>query len=577
VAERTFDLVVRGGLVVDGTGTSRRRVDVGVRAGRIAAVGRLDGATATRELDATDHVVAPGVVDAHTHYDPQVTFEPLASMSSYHGVTTVLAGNCGFSVAPCRPADRDFVARLFAKVEQMEPAAMGAVPWDFETFGEYLASRTGKLGVNLACYIGHSNVRRWVMGAEGSEREASPAEVVAMAAVVQEAVRDGAAGLSSSHAPTHLDGDDRPVPSRRASRDELLALARAAGEAGAGSLAYLPESAVGGLDERDEDLLVELARAGGVPVIIQGLGGRNKVDAPTATWDRAKAFLDRATALGAPVYSMLIARPPDRPLRVDERCFHYLAVPSWHRMLQLPHAERVARLHDPAARAELRDAVEHYNRDPALGTTTPPPLWETVHVDHVARPEHEHLVGRTIAELAREQAVAPADALLDLALAEDLRTEFRWRWETEEWRAAVAEAQLDPRMIVGTSDGGAHLARDDGSDWSSWFLRHWVLDREVWSLEEGVRQITGFPAALLGFTDRGTLEPGKRADLFVFDPATIGAGRKEFVHDFPAGAGRFKAWPVGVAATVVNGVPVIVGGEPTGALPGEVVRPGEAR
>jgi N-acyl-D-aspartate/D-glutamate deacylase len=285
-------------------------------------------------------------------------------------------------------------------------------------------------------------------------------------------------------------------------------------------------------------------------------------------------FLDRATGLGAPVYSLLIARPPDRPLRVAPGCFHYLAVPSWHHMLQLPYAERVALLHDDAGRAELRTAVEHYNRDPAKGTTTPPPMWHTVYVDHVARPEHEGLVGRHIADLAAEQGVAPADALLDLALSEDLETEFRWRWENDEWRSAVAEAQLDPRMLIGTSDGGAHLARDDGSDWSSWFLRNWVLDRGVWSLEDGIRQITQFPAALLGFADRGTLEPGKRADVMIFDPDRIGAGRKEFVHDFPGGAGRFKAWPVGVAATIVNGEPVIVDGEPTGALPGEVVRPG---
>jgi N-acyl-D-aspartate/D-glutamate deacylase len=366
------------------------------------------------------------------------------------------------------------------------------------------------------------------------------------------------------------------VPSRHSSREELLALATAAGRAGAGSLAYLPASAIGGLDETDEDYLIELGRASGVPVIIQGLGGRNKVDAPTATWDRAQVFLDRATALGAPVYSLLIARPPDRPLRVAPGCFHYLAVPSWHHMLQLPQAEREALLRDEAARAELRTAVEHYNRDPAKGTTTPPPMWHTVFVDHVARPEHEELVGRHIADIAAEQGVHPADALLDLALSEDLQTEFRWRWENDEWRAAVAEAQLDPRMLIGTSDGGAHLARDDGSDWSSWFLRNWVLDRGVWSLEDGIRQITQFPAALLGVVDRGTLEPGKRADALIFDPDAIGAGRKEFVHDFPGGAGRFKAWPVGVAATIVNGEPVIVDGEPTGALPGEVVRSGRA-
>jgi N-acyl-D-aspartate/D-glutamate deacylase len=574
MANAEFDLVVRGGIVVDGTGNARRRVDVGVRDGKVAEVGRLERRRADEVIDATDHIVAPGIVDAHTHYDPQITFDPIASMSSYHGVTTVLAGNCGFSIAPTRASDRYYIQSLFAKVEQMHPDAMSAISWDFESFPDFLASRRGKLGVNMACYIGHSNLRRWVMGEAGSQREATTGELAEMCDVVREAMAAGAAGISSSHAPTHLDGDDRPVPSRFASRVELLALAAAAGESGHGSITYLPESAIGGVTPQDEDYLIELGKASGLPIIIQGLGGRNKVDAPTATWDRAQEFLDRATQLGAPVYSILIARPPDRPLVLNELCFHFLSVPSWNDMLQLPHAERVALLRDPAARDELRYAVENYNRDPAKGTTTPPPLWSTVFVDHVVKPEHKHLVGHSIAELAEKEGRAPADVLLDLALAEDLATEFRWSWETEEWSMAVREAQRDPRMIIGTSDGGAHLARDDGADWSSWYLRHWVLDRGVWTLEEGIRQITQVPASLLGFPDRGTLEPGKRADMFIFDPDRIDAGRKEYVRDLPGGAGRFKAWPVGVKATIVNGVPIIVDGGPTGATPGHVVRPG---
>jgi len=308
--------------------------------------------------------------------------------------------------------------------------------------------------------------------------------------------------------------------------------------------------------------------------VIQGLGGRNKTDAPTATWEAAQSFLDRATAAGAPVYSMLIARPFDRPIVIDGSNFHYLAVPSWNRLLQLSHAERVAALRDPATRAELREAVEHYNRDPALGTTVPPPLWRAVYVDEVAKPEHAHLQSRSIADLAREQGIAPADVVLDLALDEDLATRFRWRTESPEWTAAVGVAQLDARMIVGTSDGGAHLARDDGADWSSYFLRSWVLDRHVWTLEEGIRQITQVPAALAGFTDRGTIAPGRWADLMVFDPATIGPWRKEFVHDLPGGVGRFKAWGQGVHATIVNGTPIVRDGVLTDALPGHVVRPG---
>jgi N-acyl-D-aspartate/D-glutamate deacylase len=570
-----LDLVVRHGLVVDGYGLPRRRVDVGVRDGRVAALGRLDHCRAADEIDAEGMVVAPGIVDAHTHYDPQITFDPYATVSCFHGVTTVVAGNCGFSVAPCKPEDRPFLSGIFARVENMDPVALSAITWDeFETFPEFLASRAGRLGVNLACYVGHSNLRRWVMGPDASTRPATGDEVAAMQGLVREAMVAGAAGLSSSAAPTHFDLDDRPVPSRVADRDELAALVGAAGDAGSGSIAFLPASAIGGLDAEDERYLVRLAAVGGLPVVIQGLGGRNKVDAPTATWEASKAFLDRATAAGAPVYSMLIARPFDRPIVIDETNFHYLAVPSWDEMLKLPHAERLARLDDPAARDELRDAVEHYNRDPARGTTVPPPLWDAVFVDQVAKPEHQPLQGRSVRELADERGVAPADALLDLAVAEDLATRFRWRTESPEWTTAVREAQLDPRMIVGTSDGGAHLARDDGADWSSYFLRSWVLDRQVWTLEEGIRQITQVPAAMLGLTDRGVIRPGGWADLMVFDPDAIGPSRKEFVHDLPGGVGRFKAWGRGVTTTVVNGVPIVRDGELTGRLPGRVVSPG---
>jgi N-acyl-D-aspartate/D-glutamate deacylase len=427
--------------------------------------------------------------------------------------------------------------------------------------------------VNLACYVGHSNLRRWVMGDDAVERAATDDEIAAMQVLLRDALAAGGAGLSSSAAPTHLDIHGRPVPSRLAEQRELLALAEEAGRHGAGSISFIPASAIGGLDDRDKDYLIELGRRSGLPVIIQGLGGRNKVDAPTATWESSKAFLDRANEAGAPVYSLLITRPFDRPVRIDPENLHYLAVPSWTRVLRLPLDERLAALRDPATRDEMRMAVEHYNRDPAKGTTNPPPVWDAVWVDRVVEPEHAHLQSRSIAEIAAEQGRAPADVMLDLALDEDLRTEFRWRTESPDWRDAVREAQLDPRMIIGVSDGGAHLARDDGADWSSYFLRSWVLDRAVWTLEEGIRQITQIPAALVGLADRGTLRVGGWADIMVFDPATIGPWKKEFVHDLPGGVGRFKAWGQGVTATIVNGEPIVLDGELTGRLPGHVVSP----
>ena len=246
---RPFDLIVRDGFVVDGYGLPRRRVDVGVRDGRVAALGHLGADRADDEIDAAGMIVAPGIVDAHTHYDPQITFDPYATVSCFHGVTTVVAGNCGFSVAPCRAEDRPFLSGIFARVENMDPVALSAITWDeFETFPEFLESRAGRLGVNFACYVGHSNLRRWVMGPDASEREATDPEVREMRDLLGDAMTAGAAGLSSSAAPTHFDLDDRPVPSRVAGREELAALAEEAGRGAGGSIAFLPASAIGGLD-----------------------------------------------------------------------------------------------------------------------------------------------------------------------------------------------------------------------------------------------------------------------------------------------------------------------------------------
>ena len=570
-----YDLIVRNGYVVDGTGLPRRRIDVGVKAGRIAKLARLESAHATETIDAAGRIVAPGIVDAHTHYDPQITFDPYATMSCFHGVTTVLAGNCGFSVAPVKRQDREFLSGIFARVEDMDPIALSNVQWDdFETFGEFMNSRKGRLGVNFACYVGHSNIRRWVMGDAALERTATPAEIAAMRKMVAEAMAAGAAGFSTSFAPTHNDIHNRPVPSRLADRGEVFALAEEVGAYGAGSICYLPATAVSGISESELANLLEFSQRAGVPVIIQGLGARSKVDAPTAAeWPSVVKYLDEATRQGAPIYSMLVARPFDRAITFDESNHHWAAVSSWHRMTRLPIEERAALLRDPKAREEMRYGVENYNLDPSKGTTLTPPQWSCVYIESSPTRPPEAYEGRSVAELAAEKAVAPGDFALDLALDDNFKTKMRWRMETPEWCSALEVVQRDPRIIIGTSDGGAHLAKDDQSDWSSYFLGTWVRDRKVWTLEEGIRLITHVPAALLGFPDRGVLKVGGWADMMIFDPDTIGPWRKEFVHDLPGGVGRYKAIGRGVYATIVNGEPIVLDGELTSRLPGVVVTP----
>ena len=557
-----FDLIVRNGVVVDGTGAQRRRTDIAVKDGKIARFGRLDGETAAEESDAAGMIVAPGIIDAHTHYDPQITFDPYATMSCFHGVTTVLAGNCGFSVAPTRAQDRDFIQGVFAKVEDMDKIALSGVVWDrFESFPEFMEMLKGRPGINFACYVGHSNIRRWVMGAAASEREATAEEIARMRGIVAEAMAAGAAGLSTSASPTHNDIDGRPVPSRMATFEETLALAEEAGRGGRGSICFLPAGTTKGLAGKDYD------------VIIQGLGARSKIDVPGAGWDDAVKVLDRAAAEGTPFYSLLIARPFDRQVAFDETNHHWQAVPTWHAMTRMPIAERRALLQDPKAREAMRHAVENQNRDPAKGTTLPAPQWDVVFVETSPSLPFEVHQGRSLAELAAAKGQAPGDFTLDLALADDFATKLRWRLDSPEWSDAVRKSQTDPRIIIGTSDGGAHLAKDDQADFSSYFLGTWVRDRKIWSLEDGIRQITQVPASLLGFHDRGTLRVGGWADMMIFDHNKIGPLRKEFVNDLPGGAGRYKAYGQGVFATIVNGQPIVLDGVLTERLPGAVVAP----
>ncbi len=574
----SFDLVITNGTVVDGTGLPRRRADVGIKDGRIAAVGFIDATEGDRVIDAAGRVVAPGIVDPHTHYDPQLTFEPYGTSSCYHGVTTVVAGNCGFSVAPLKPGDGPWLIQLFARVEGMDASALEGIPVDaFESFPEFLEVIRGKIGINAAFYIGHCALRRYVMGEAAQERAATAEEIERMAQIVREAMAAGAAGFSSTHSPTHVDSADRPVPSRLSSLDELRALVAATGRSGSGSIAYLPGSAVGGITPDDEELLIELSLLSRMPVIIQGLGARSKVDAPTAGWDNAKRFVDEATSRGAAVYSMAMSKPFNRTFDVATGTKLYEGALALNRLFTeaTTVAERLALMAEPAFREAARDSVDDPNRDAALGPTLPPPGWAMLQVNKVTTTENKHLLGRSLVDIAAERGVHPTDAFLDIAASENLAVEFVWKTETPEWIEGTKMAQDDPHMIVGTSDAGAHLDRDDGAEAHSWFLQYWVREWAGFTLEEGVRQITAIPAALCGLNDRGLLLAGYAADIMIFDPATVGPDQKVLAHDFPNGAARWTSKPRGVHATIVNGVPIVIDGElqRDAGLPGHVLSP----
>jgi len=419
-----FDTIIKGGRVVDGSGLPMRVADVGIKSGMITDVGRLAGARRTIAADGL--VVMPGIIDVHTHYDPQLTFEPLGTSSCYHGVTSVVAGNCGYSIAPCRPADRAWLTEFFAKVEGMSPSVLrSGLPWDWETFPSLLEVLDRRLGINAAIYVGHSALRRYVMGDAASERDATPEERARMADHVREAMRAGAAGFSSSQAPTHVDQANRPVPSRCASFEEVAELATAAGEGGAGSIAYLAASAVQGYDARDRERLIELAHRSGLPVVVQGMGYR---PGARERWDDQTRFLASARERGAAIFSMLRTQPFMRPFNWRRGTSLFDGVFHWRDLGALPPAERVARLRDASVREQLRSGLDHPNTDGSKGSTLPPPSMSAVFVDRSAA--DPGAVGKSLATLARERGVHPSDVMCELAAADDLETQFVWNSES---------------------------------------------------------------------------------------------------------------------------------------------------
>ncbi len=566
----TFDTIIKGGTVVDGSGLPMRKADVGIRDGVITDIGRLSGAK--RTIDADGLVVMPGIVDVHTHYDPQLSFEPFGTSSCFHGVTSVVAGNCGYSIAPCRAEDHAWVTKLFAKVEGMTPSVLEhGLRWDWDSFPSFLDVLDKRLGINAAVYVGHSALRRFVMGEAASERAATPDEVERMKRLVREAMGAGAAGFSSSHAPTHVDHQGRPVPSRHAAFEEVAELAATAGEGGAGSIAFLASSAVQGYDATDRARLIELAHRSGLPVVVQGMGYR---PGAREKWDDQTRFLEDARQKGAAIYSMLRTQPFMRPFNFHRGTSLFDGVFHWRDLNDLSADERLARLRDPSLREKLRGGLDHPNTDPKQGSTLPMPAMTALYVDRST--SDAGAVGKSVAELAKARGVHPADVLAELGAAGGGATQFLWNSETPAWIEANGESQRNVHMIVGTGDGGAHADRDDGAEWSTYFLRSWLLDRKHFTLEEGVRRITHLPAMVCGIKGRGLLGRGYHADVMMFDPARIALGRKSLVRDMPGGEERWQVRPEGVVRVLVNGEVIVEKGELTGTRPGRVLRIGNA-
>jgi N-acyl-D-aspartate/D-glutamate deacylase len=556
VAER-FDLLVRGGLLVDGSGAPARGGDVAVRGGRIAALGAVAG-SAERVIDAEGLAVAPGFVDVHTHYDAQVLWDRMLSISPWHGVTTVVMGNCGFGIAPTRPEHRDLVLRTLENVEGMSLEALRAglgEDWPFETFPEYLGAleRRGT-AIHVGALLGHTPLRLYVMGEEATEREATPDEVAAMTALADEALRAGALGLATSKSPTHVGFAGRPVPSRAAGLAELEALADALARAGHGVL----QATVG------RGLFVEELAA------LQRRCGR------TVTWTALLADM-----LGPTGHEGVLARHVElqregvavvpqvscRPLVFEYQWkapFPFESLPLFKPVSAADASGKKAIYADRAFRAAFREGGE---RGPLSGR------WE--HTTISACAAEPGLEERNVAEVARERGIHPVDLVLDLALATDLEARFRAALlNTDE--TVVAQLLRHPAVVLGLSDAGAHASQLCDAGFSTHLLGHWVREKRVLSLEEAVRLLTGRAAEVFGVADRGRLAPGLAADLVVFDPVTVGCEPLRRVQDLPGGADRLVAEAKGIHAVVVEGTVIREDGcdrvDPAGPLPGRVLR-----
>jgi N-acyl-D-aspartate/D-glutamate deacylase len=565
------DLLIRGPRVVDGTGGPSAVADVAVRDGRIAAVGGdATGAAGpgAEVLDGDGLVLAPGFVDIHTHYDAQLMFEPTASPSSWHGVTTVVIGNCGFGLAPSRHGDVPWLLEMLSRVEGMDAASLRAgVDFAGGSFGDYLAHLDGRLGVHVAALVGHCAVRRLVMGDDASTRPATDAEIERMAAVLDEALAQGAVGFSSSQLDVHADHEGRPVPSNVAGPDELVALAAVLRRHPGTVIEFVPRSSLPGFTDEDRDLVRAIARASGGPVNV------NMIDSFPGfadEWRRNLAVAEEAVAEGLQVLPMLRANPQDFYFRLD-LTFIFDDVPAVRDALTLTGAARRAALADPARRAAQRADLAAVRRSVDFG-------WDRVTV--AESPSQPGAEGRTVAALAAERGVDPWDAVVDLALADGaasadpdaLPTLFRIdRSQGPDHAALRRRLAGHPLLVAGASDGGAHLSTFCGADYPTRLLTELVPD--PLSLEAAVHKLSGHPAGLLGLADRGVIRPGAVADLVLFDLAAIGVAATRFVADLPAGAARLVHEPTGYRAVIVAGEPILRDGEPTGARPGTVLRP----
>ena len=565
-----LDLVIENGTVVDGSGGPRYRADVGVKAGRIVEIGRIRR-TATERIDAEGHIVSPGFIDGHTHMDAQVAWDQLGSCSCWHGVTSVVMGNCGFALAPCQPEEREWIARCLEAVEDIPvDAMMNGIDWTWETFPEYL-DQVAQLpkAINYSAFIGHSALRMYVMGQRALSEVANEDDLRNMGAAVEEALQVGAVGLSTSRATTHITPDGSPIASRIADWGEIDYLVGALAKRNQGIFQIGPDVSGGEAHQTFLKRLQKVALDSGRPIMFGTLSTRQGLD--PYPWQEQTRYIDETVAAGGRMYGQTTTRPIIALFSLKS----YLPfdnLPAWQALRDLPIDEQRRRFADPDIRSALVAAEATMKpRDGVFqggGAATTDPK----------KPDYSNLFALrgvdwddpTVEELSKQAGQHPVEVMLDLMI--DNEDQLFVQPLVNEAPADVLGMLQHPRTLATFSDSGAHVCQEMGSSLQTHLLNYWVRQKQAFSLEQAVRMLTFDNASAFEFNDRGLLRPGYRADVVVFDADTIRPRLPTVETDLPGGARRLVQKADGIAATVVNGAVTFRHGASTGVYPGQLIR-----
>ena len=558
-----YDLVIRGGTVVDGTGASKTNADIAVKDGIIVEIGKISGRTQS-SIDATDLIVAPGFVDPHTHYDAQICWDDLTSPSSWHGVTSVMMGNCGVGLAPCRPKDREVASWDLVNVEAIPFEVLKkGVTWDWETFPEYMSAaenRGSALNLGFSCAL--TPFRHYVLGDESMERAATEAETQTIASLLKDSMLAGAFGFTTTNAGQHVGYQGRPLACRLADNKELLAYCEVLKELNRGTIEVALTNDVSRVSASERELLDLLLTASGRPVTWLAL--LNRDDDEHATQNTLTEVSDLIARGGIPQSTC-------RPfiIQIDLRTpFIFANMECWNPVLNRDVAEQKKILQSDNFRTAFKEALKR----PLIFSSR----WEVMTILEVQNNSLEHLIGMNIAEIAAKEGEDPVDMFLDLAIRDELAMQFNYELFNSN-EALIPELITDPRIMIGLSDGGAHVDALCDAGYCTYLLGHWVREKEVMTLERAIQRITTEPANLFGITQRGRIAEGLAADFAIFDLTTVGSDKTgEMRYDLPGGGRRLVVPSRGIEYTVVNGDILYAHGKDSGARTGTVLRSGEA-